>query len=229
MAVNITIDPQIFEDIDTYGKQLVKMEDRVVRDLAKRAPTWVAQEVSSHYNIKKSELTKAGKGVKKPWGSGDSDERFSKAGVGISSGDTIASFTITYKGRLLTPFHFGMSPKLRPTAPSTAKKKKSAMVTTKNYTMRATIKSGSRQEIGHYKRKRIPAGPYSSSTGGLFMLNGGKVPAYRDSRNPKDIKVWKTLSVPEMVTNEKVSEAYFKRLDDETGKLLNKYYDMYIK
>ncbi len=31
-----------------------------------------------------------------------------------------------------------------------------------------------------------------------------------------------------MVTNEEVSEAYFKRLDDETGKLLEKYYDMCI-
>lgn len=61
------------------------------------------------------------------------------------------------------------------------------------------------------------------------MLNGGQVPAYRDSHNRKNIKVWKTLSVPQMVGNDKVQDAYMERLTDETQKLLDRYYDMYIK
>ena len=66
------------------------------------------------------------------------------------------------------------------------------------------------------------------------MLNGGQVPAYRDSGNRKDInrkdiKVWKTLSVPQMVGNEEVQEAYMNRLEGETQKLMDKYYDMCIK
>lgn len=61
------------------------------------------------------------------------------------------------------------------------------------------------------------------------MLNGGQVPAYRDSGNRKDIKVWKTLSVPQMVGNEEVQEAYMNRLEGETQKLMDKYYDMSIK
>lgn len=61
------------------------------------------------------------------------------------------------------------------------------------------------------------------------MLNGGQVPAYRDSGNRKDIKVWKTLSVPQMVGNEEVQEAYMNRLEGETQKLMDKYYDMCVK
>lgn len=227
MAVNISIDPKIYDELEKYGKQLIKVEDRTVRDLGKRAPSWIAQEVSKEYNIKKGELTQAGKGTKKPWGEGD--EYFKKAGVGHSSGETIASFAIHYKGRLLTPFHFGMTPKARPVAPSKAKKKKAALVTTKNYRIRAAIKSGSKNELGHYSRTRSKGGPYSAKTGALFMLNGGQVPAYRDSHNKKIIKVWKTLSVPQMVGNDKVQDAYMERLTDETQKLLDRYYDMYIK
>ena len=103
------------------------------------------------------------------------------------------------------------------------------MVTTKNYRIRAAIKVGSKAELGHYTRTRTPGGPYSGSTGALFMLNGGNVPAYRSSGNRKDIKVWKTLSVPQMVGNDEVQEAYTDRLGTETQKLLDRYYDMFIK
>ena len=227
MAVNVSIDPKIYDDLERYGKQLVKVEDRTVRDLGKRAPSWIAQETAAVYNISKSEMTKAGKGVKKPWG--EADERFSKAGVGFASGETLTSFSIQYKGRLLTPFHFKMTPKARPVAPTKSKKKKADLVTTKNYRIRAAIKTGAKGELGHYTRTRTRGGPYSKSTGALFMLNGGQVPAYRDSGNRKDIKVWKTLSVPQMVGNEEVQEAYMERLGTETQKLMDRYHDMYIK
>lgn len=61
------------------------------------------------------------------------------------------------------------------------------------------------------------------------MLNGGKVPAYRDSRDRKDIKVWKTLSVPQMVSNDEVREAYSSRIEKETNQMLDRYYDMFVK
>ena len=122
-----------------------------------------------------------------------------------------------------------MTPKARPVAPSKNKKKKADLVTTKNYRIRAAIKTGAKGELGHYTRTRTRGGPYSKSTGALFMLNGGQVPAYRDSGNRKDIKVWKTLSVPQIVGNEEVQEAYMNRLEGETQKLMDKYYDMCIK
>ena len=113
--------------------------------------------------------------------------------------------------------------------PPSSKKKKADLVITKNYRIRAAIKTDAKGELGHYTRTRTRGGPYSNSTGALFMLNGGQVPAYRDSGNRKDIKVWKTLSVPQMVGNDKVQEGYMTRLELETGKLLDKYYDMCVK
>lgn len=124
---------------------------------------------------------------------------------------------------------FPANPQRRPVAPSKNKKKKADLVTTKNYRIRAAIKTDAKGELGHYTRTRTRGGPYSNSTGALFMLNGGQVPAYRDSGNRKDIKVWKTLSVPQMVGNDKVQEGYMTRLELETGKLLDKYYDMCVK
>ncbi len=222
----LTFNPDILKELEKHSKQVVEVEKRTVRDLGKRAPSWVAQEVSSRYNISKSELTKAGKGVKKPWGEGD--ERFKKAGVGMTSGETLGSFTITYKGRLLSPFHFKMTPKSRPVAPSKAKKKKAALVTTKNYRIRAAIKTGGKRELGHYERTRKRGGPYSSLTGALFMVNGASVPGYRYSHNPKDVNAWKTLSTPQMVSNEEVHDAYMKRITSETDKMIDRYYDMLV-
>ena len=208
--IEMHLDPKIFDDLDKYANDLVNAEKKVVRDAGKRAPSWVAQEVSSRYGIIKAEMTFAGKGVKKPWGSAEADERFSKAGVGITSGDTIESFCIEYRGRLLTPFHFGLSPKLKPAG--------------RGYTMKATIKKGSRQEIGHYTKKKKRNGPYAQKTGALFMLNGEKIPGFRASTDRNDIKVWKTLSVPQMVTNEETAEAIGDRLTMEVNKLCERYF-----
>lgn len=42
------------------------------------------------------------------------------------------------------------------------------------------------------------------------------------------VEVWKTLSVPEMVTNEKVHDAYMKRIASETDKMIDRYYEMLV-
>ena len=64
--IEMHLDPKIFDDLDKYANDLVNAEKKVVRDAGKRAPSWVAQEVSSRYGIKKAEMTFAGTGVKKP-------------------------------------------------------------------------------------------------------------------------------------------------------------------
>ena len=85
--------------IDEQGRKAVKA---TVRDIKARAPSWIAQEVTSVYNIKKGEITPSGKNSGKPK---------KMAGSVSVSGETIEELTITYSGRLLTPVHFGMTPK----------------------------------------------------------------------------------------------------------------------
>ena len=80
--------------IDEQGRKAVKA---TVRDVKARAPSWIAQEVTSVYNIKKGEITPSGKNSSKPK---------KMAGSVSVSGETIEELTITYSGRLLTPVHF---------------------------------------------------------------------------------------------------------------------------
>ena len=49
--------------IDEQGRKAVKA---TVRDVKARAPSWIAQEVTSVYNIKKGEITPSGKNSGKP-------------------------------------------------------------------------------------------------------------------------------------------------------------------
>ena len=88
------------QEIDEKGRKAVKA---TVRDVKSRAPGWIAQEVTAVYNIKKSEITPSGSGKPKKM-----------AGSIQITGETIEELAITYKGRLLTPVHFGMTPKAPP-------------------------------------------------------------------------------------------------------------------
>lgn len=121
--------------IDEQGRKAVKA---TVRDVKARAPSWIAQEVTSVYNIKKGEITPSGKNSGKP----------KKTAGNVSvSGETIEELTITYSGRLLTPVHFGMTPKTAPPG--------------KSYTLRMQVVKGQKKVIGRYLNTRTPGGPYS--------------------------------------------------------------------
>ena len=88
------------EAIENGGKKAIS---NTIKDVKARAPGWIAQEVTAVYNIKKSEITPSGSGKPKKM-----------AGSIQITGETIEELAITYKGRLLTPVHFGMTPKARP-------------------------------------------------------------------------------------------------------------------
>ena len=102
------------QEIDEKGRKAVKA---TVRDVKSRAPGWIAQEVTQVYNIKKSEITpSSGKGAKPKKMAGSIQVR----------GETIEEMTITYSGRLLTPAHFGMTPKTPPAGKSYTLKMRSS-------------------------------------------------------------------------------------------------------
>lgn len=63
------------------------------------------------------------------------------------TGETIEELAITYKGRLLTPVHFGMTPKAPPRG--------------KSYTLKASVLKGQKKVIGRYLNTRTPSGPFS--------------------------------------------------------------------
>ena len=201
--------------IDEQGRKAVKA---TVRDVKARAPSWIAQEVTSGYNIKKGEITPSGKNSSKP--------KRKMAGSVNVSGETIEELTITYSGRMLTPVHFGMTPKTAPPG--------------KSYTLRMQVVKGQKKVIGRYLNTRTPGGPYSKRSHNILMGTGNTkagekekaeheaaeaagvsaIPFQRMSRTRTDIKKFTTISVPSMITSERTNEKIMTRLQEETAKRL---------
>lgn len=189
------------EAIENGGKKAIS---NTIKDVKARAPSWIAQEVTSVYNIKKGEITPSGKNSSKPK---------KMAGSVSVSGETIEELTITYSGRLLTPVHFGMTPKTAPPG--------------KSYTLRMQVVKGQKKVIGRYLNTRTPGGPYSERSHNILMGTGNTkaggvsaIPFQRMSRTRTDIKKFTTISVPSMITSERTNEKIMTRLQEETVKRL---------
>lgn len=185
--------------IDEQGRKAVKA---TVRDVKARAPGWIAQEVTAVYNIKKSEIT--------PSGSGEPEKMASSIQI---TGETIEELAITYEGRLLTPTHFGMTPKAPPRG--------------KSYTLKASVLKGQKKVIGRYLNTRTPGGPFSQRSHNILMGTGNTksdgtswIPFQRMSKTRTDIKKLTTISVPQMITSDRTNEAIMLRLNTETSKRL---------
>ena len=166
--------------------------ERTLKDMYSRAPGKVASAVTSVYGIKKGEI-KYKKG-------------FSKTAAGniLAKGDKLATFELIYKGRVLTPLHFGMTPKIRPDK--------------KKYKVKAKIKKTA-------KAFSAPAG------GGVFLAPTGSttIPWFRHSSNPFDISPIKTLSLPQMVDNETVREVIGVELGELLEKRFNNHLEQHLK
>ena len=166
--------------------------ERTLKDMSSRAPGKVASAVTSIYGIKKGDI-KYKKG-------------FSKTAAGniLTKGDKLATFELRYTGRVLTPLHFGMTPKVRPDK--------------KRYKVKAKIKKTA-------KAFTAPAG------GGVFLAPTGSttIPWMRHSESRFDITPIKTISLPQMVDNKDVREVIGVELGDLLEKRFNNHLDQYIK
>lgn len=180
--------------------------DRTIKDAKKRVPGWVATEVAKQYGVDKKEV--AG----------------NKLGSMRISGSTMQDLRFTYKGRRLTPTHFKMSPKY-PTGGA--------------YTLKATILRGQRSTLGKVKKltkkQRKALGrnfkamnPKTSDHSPIMLMKTGNrqaggtdyIPFQRKSTNRTDVHPIKTVSLPQMITNEKVASNIYNVIDEKLGKRL---------
>lgn len=193
------------KNLDKMRKAPKKVIERTMSDFRSRAPGWIGTEVAKAYNIKKAELQPGAKTI----------------GTVKIKGDDVKSLRIEYKGRLLTHTHFGMSP----TSPSPA------------YSLKATVIKGQRKTLGKVKkltkkqRKNIgknftQSGTRSSNKSPIMLMHTGNkkaggtsyIPFQRVSANRNDIKAIKTISMPQMVSNEKVAPNIQKAIEANMGK-----------
>ena len=113
-------------------------------------------------------------------------------------GVSIDNLEIIYQGRVLTPTHFSMKPTSRPPKG-------------KAYTVTAQIKkSGGRKVLG----SRVFLG--TSGREGTVQI-----PFQRVGSERLPIESVKTLSVPQMITNDTVAENIHKRINEELAKRLD--------
>ncbi|WP_455506444.1 serine/arginine repetitive matrix protein 2 [Gemmiger formicilis] len=187
--------------VDEQGRKAVK---NTVKDVKARAPGWIAAEVVQVYNIKKSEITPA---------SGKGSKPKKMAGSVRITGETIEEIAITYEGRMLTPVHFGLTPKSPPAG--------------KSYTLKMQVVKGQKKVIGRYKNTRTPGGPFSERSHNILMGTGSAkadgvswIPFQRMSRERTDLKKFTATSVPQMITSELTSERIMTKLQEETAKRL---------
>lgn len=191
---------QAIKDLEAIqGKSRLVLK-RTMSDIRDRVPGWVADEVTKVYGIKKAEITQDKKGTGKK----------TAGQIGVR-GETVETAQIVYTGRLLTPTHFGMTPKAPPEG--------------KGYTLKAQIIKGNKATLGKVKKlskKQRAAlgknftrqGTQNSPSSPIMLLpnkGGGYIPFQRVSQKRNDLVAIKTLSLPQMVssdrTRDKIQEA----------------------
>lgn len=187
-AMNIIIDgyDNVMAEIQDMRSRSEKVVQRTVADFRTRAPSWISQEVAKEYNIKKADVNEAKKGIKK----GRSSVRV--------HGTRIDDLSIIYRGRVLTPTHFGMRPTARPAKGP--------------YVVTAQIKKTS-------GRKPL-SGKAFLGTSKNASEDTPQLPFQRKGDERLPVEVIKTLSVPQMITNDTVSENIHERINTELGKRL---------
>lgn len=197
------------DDVKEMQAAPKKAMNGLMGDLKKRGPGWIASEVTQIYNVKKADVS-PGK---------------SKIGTIKVQGNNWKKMHILYTGRVLTPTHFGMTPK-------TPKQ---------SYTLKMQVYKGQKTELGKVKkltkrqRKKLilnltRQGTRKSQKSPIMLMpasrgSGVYIPFQRKSPNRKDVEAIKTTSLPQMVSNQRVR----KGIDETLGKNIRKRIDHYTE
>lgn len=198
------------KQIEDMRKTPRKVMTALTSDAVKRVPGWIATEVTKEYGVKKTEITGG------------------KLGKVQVKGDTFDQVKVIYKGRVLTPTHFGMTPK----APKPNRG---------SYTLKAAIIKGQKTELGKVKKltkKQRAAlaknftrsGTKKSDHSPIMLMPTGTtyIPFQRKSANRSDVEAIKTVSLPQMVSSKRTEESIQTAIYDGLGKRLDHHMKRYM-
>lgn len=190
-------------------KRLKKLENggevaiqRTVADFTTRAPAWVSKGIREHYGVDAATIKEAARRPTR-----------GKTSIKVA-GITVDGATLEYKGRLLTPVHFKMTPKR---SPDTLQKRAVrvpgqaiadgspvAMIQPpKAYRVKATIIKG--------KRASMPSGTF------IATAHNATIPFQRTGKGRYPIEAVRTLSVPQMIDG-RARETIEQKISEELGK-----------
>lgn len=219
---------ELLSFIEAQGEVGKKAVSYTIKDIKSRAPGWVASETARVYNIKKTEIIPA-----------KTKESKSKNAVSVyTSGDTLETVSIVYRGRNLTPIHFSMSPKM----PSKQKLKRERAVPGSNikfrndifyagsavgmvpiykkYAIHFEVFKGRRWKIrGKYAWKNEPfLAPVKRGDSKYIVFQ-------RRSANRTDMESIRTVSVPQMLGNVWVQDGIDKKITSAVEQRLQHHID----
>lgn len=208
------------KELKKMRKAPERVERGIIGEFKKRAPGWIATEVASVYNINKMEI--------KPSKSGGVS-----AGSIAVKGKTIKSVSLVYRGRLLTPTHFGMKPK-KPSKSGNYKLTAEILKgRVKTWGVNKKLTKKQRQQIGKNFRKQ---GKRSSPKSPNMLLHTGNrqpggtdyIPFQRVSQRRDDLEVRKAISMPQMVSSRRVEKKIDDVLSKNIGSRLEHYMERYM-
>lgn len=183
MQTNITMPNfgKMLGSLKALNKDVDKAISRTISDCKQRGPAQVTKAVTAVYGIKSGEVTEAGKAAK---------NGAKTVGSIKVKGVSIDSVQLVYKGRLLTPVHFSMTPKTRPD-------------NGKKYKVKAGIFKGAKKVLG--------TGVFLAPSGAAGTTH---IPFKRAGKKRLPIEAIRTVSIPQMITNENVAVDIQARMEE---------------
>lgn len=198
---------KLIKDIENTSKNAQKVISRTLSDIRTKAPGWVATEVTKVYGVPKQQITGQ------------------KIGNVRVEGNSLKDVRIIYRGRVLTPTHFKMTPK----APGQ-----------NAYTLKASIFKSQKSTLGKVKkltkkqRKALGknftrSGTQNSDHSPIMLMYTGNqkldgtnyIPFQRKSHKRKDIEAIKTLSLPQMVSSMRTEPQIMSAINEGLEKRLS--------
>lgn len=208
--------------IEQQGKAGEKAVSYTIKDIKSRAPGWVAAETSAVYNIKKSEVTPA-----------KTEEGKDKKAVSVyTSGETLATMSIVYTGRTLTPIHFSMTPR-KPSRQRTGSYRKIPGKMINSGSAVGMVPVFKEYKIGYevIKGRRMEAtGKQEWSKPFLAPVKAGSekyIVFQRKGKSRTDMYSTRTLSVPQMIGAKRVYDKIDKKIKEATEQRLQHHLDRF--
>ena len=179
---------KVINEVAKIQKQCDKALTRTVNDMKSRAPAQVSKAVRQVYGVSAATMTEEGKKAQQ------------------RAGGTDGTVRLVYSGRVLTPTHF----KMKPTTLPTKRAKDTRMIPGQNIQSSKAVGDVAvvnplapyqvTAEIYKGKRVKLPGQTFLGTNKG-----GGYIPFQREGDGRTPVKALKTVSIPQMITNEEVT------------------------
>ena len=215
MNVEVQNLEEILSGLNKRKEYVAKAVNSTCRDFKSRGPGWISKAVTQEYTIKASEVKGALKGSH-------------NVGVISLGGVRLDDIRLEYSGRVLTLSHFRYTPK----APATLGKKRGLIPGQATANGQPVVWAYQRKKKAikvevHKGDKKILGGRYDTTPFIASMKGSPSMPFQRRSDTRTDVESFRSVSVPQMITNEKVTKDINDRINDGLSKRLQHHLERY--